>query len=219
MRVAFIGASSIAIATARTLSQRGHDVVIVDRDREKLDQLARDLDGGFLHGDGTLPAVLRELDPGHTDVLLCLTGSDQANLIASLVGRSLGFGRVVTRIDGGDFEHIAIELGLEDTIVPSRTISRFLSDMVEGRNILELSAAIKGDTTFFVFVAGEEDAGPIEALALPAQARVTHFYRENELHVAEPDTRLAKGDEVVIVTHRKLAGALEERWGGPDQTK
>jgi trk system potassium uptake protein TrkA len=213
MRVAFVGASSIAVATARALSRRGHDVVIVDRDREKLDQIAQDLDGGFLHGDGTRPAVLRELDPKHTDVLLCLTGSDQVNLIASLVGRSLGFGRVVTRIDEGDFEHIAIELGLEDTVVPSRTISRFLADVVEGRDILELSAALKGDATFFVFVAGEADEGAIGDLALPERARVTHFYREGELHVAEADARLAKGDEVVVVTHRKHLDALKERWG------
>ncbi len=212
MRVAFVGASSIAVATARALSRRGHDVVIVDRDREKLDQIAQNLDGGFLHGDGTRPAVLREVDPKHTDVLLCLTGSDQVNLIASLVGRSLGFGRVVTRIDEGDFEHIAIELGLEDTVVPSRTISRFLADMVEGRDILELSAALKGDATFFVFVAGDEDEGAIGDLALPEKSRVTHFYRDGELHVAEPEGRLAKGDEVVVVTHRKHLDALKERW-------
>jgi len=213
MRVAFVGASSIAVATARALSRRGHDVVIVDTDREKLDQIAQDLDGGFLHGDGTRPAVLREADPKHTDVLLCLTGSDQTNLIAGLVGRSLEFGRVVVRIDEGDFEHIAIELGLEDTVVPSRTISRFLADMVEGRDILELSAALKGDTTFFVFVAGEEEAGPVEALVLPEQARVTHFYRDGELHMAPPEARLAKGDEVVVVAHRKHLDALKERWG------
>lgn len=212
MRVAFVGASSIALATARALSRRGHDVVIVDLDRERLDQIAQDLDGGFLHGDGTRPAVLREVDPKHTDVLLCLTGSDQTNLIASLVGRSLGFGRVVTRIDEGDFEHIAIELGLEDTVVPSRTISRFLADIVEGRDILELSAALKGDATFFVFVAAEEDAGPVDSLALPEQARVTHFYRDGELHLASPDARLEKGDEVVVVAHRKHQGALKERW-------
>lgn len=213
MRVAFVGASSIAVATARALSRRGHDIVVVDRDREKLDQIAQDLDGGFLHGDGTRPAVLREIDPKHTDVLLCLTSSDQVNLIASLVGRSLGFGRVVTRIDEGDFEHIAIELGLEDTVIPSRTISRFLVDMVEGRDILELSAALKGDATFFVFVAGENDEEPVEALALPEKARVTHFYRDGELHLAEAGVRLAKGDEVVVVTHREHLDALKERWG------
>jgi trk system potassium uptake protein TrkA len=212
MRVAFVGASSIAVATAHALSRRGHDVVLVDLDREKLDQIAQDLDGGFLHGDGTRPALLRELDPKHTDVLLCLTGSDQTNLIASLVGRSLGFGRVVTRIDEGDFEHIAIELGLEDTVVPSRTISRFLADTVEGRDILELSAALKADATFFVFVVGEGDEGPVESLALPEEARVTHFYRDGELQMALPEARLAKGDEVVVVANRKHLDALKERW-------
>lgn len=217
MRVAFLGASAIAVAAAGILARRGHDVVIVDVDRERLDALATGLDCGFLHGDGTRPAVLRELDPEGTDFLICLSGSDQTNLIAGLVGRSLGFGRIVTRIDDPDFEHIAIELGLEDTVVPSRTIGRFLADMVEGRDILEFSAAIKGDAQFFVFVAREEDAGPIEALALPEGARVTHFYRDGDLHVAGPDARLARGDEVVVIAHRKLRGDLEKRWGAANR--
>jgi len=213
MRVAFVGASSLSIATAQALSRRGHDVVIVDSDREKLDRIAESLEGGFLHGDGTRPAVLRELDPKDTDVLLCLTGSDQVNLIASLVGRSLGFRRVVTRIDDDEFEHIAIELGLEDTVVPSQMVSRSLADMVEGRGIVELSAALKGDAAFFVFVAGERDAGRIDALALPERARVTHFYREDGLTIAEPEMQLQKGDEVVVVAHREQLHELEKRWG------
>ncbi len=213
MRVAFVGASSVAIATARSLLRRGHDVVIVDTDREKLDRIAETLEGGFLHGDGTRPAVLRELDPKGTDVLLCLTGSDQVNLIASLVGRSLGFRRVVTRIDDDEFEHIAIELGLDDTIVPAQMVSRSLADMIEGRDILELSAALKGDAAFFVFVAGEKDAGQIDELGLPARARVTHLYREGALTIAEPETQLRKGDEVVVVAHREELQELEKRWG------
>jgi trk system potassium uptake protein TrkA len=44
------------------------------------------------------PNILREVNPEQTDFLFCLTDSDQANVIASLVGRSLGFKRVVTSI-------------------------------------------------------------------------------------------------------------------------
>ena len=65
-------------------------------------------------------------------MLFCLTGSDQANIISSLVGRSLGFGRVVTKINDPEFEHICIELGLEDMIIPARTVGRHLAEMFEG---------------------------------------------------------------------------------------
>jgi hypothetical protein len=48
-------------------------------------------------------------------------------------GRSLGFPRVVARVDDDDFEHICIELGLEETVIPARTIARYLVDVVHER--------------------------------------------------------------------------------------
>jgi trk system potassium uptake protein TrkA len=158
MRIVFVGGTSLAVAAARILTERGHEVVIIDADREKLDALGESLDIGLLLGDGTRPELLREADPGDTDFLFCLTDSDQSNLIASLVGRSLGFRRVVARIEDAEFEHIALELGLEDTVVPARTIGRHLADMVEGSSPLELSAAIKGEVVVIT------DAKNVEAL-------------------------------------------------------
>ena len=93
MRVVFIGAGVLSVATARYLLKRGNEVVIIERDKSRIDELSQELDCGFLHGDGSKPALLREADPDHTHTLFCLTNSDQANIIASLVGRSLGFER------------------------------------------------------------------------------------------------------------------------------
>lgn len=58
---------------------------------------------------GVLVALLREADPSRTDFLFCLTGNDQTNILASLAGRSLGYGRVVPKIDDPEFEHLCIE--------------------------------------------------------------------------------------------------------------
>ncbi len=139
MRAVLIGAGSVAVATARQLLAHGHEVVIIERDKDRIDALMGDLDCGYIHGDGSRPAILREAGPEHSDLLFCLTGSDQANIIASLVGRSLGFRRVVTKIDDPAFEHICIELGLDGTIIPARTIGQHLADMAEGQEPPELS--------------------------------------------------------------------------------
>ncbi len=215
MRVVCVGAGSLTLRTARALVERGHEVVIIEHDKGRIAELPEDLDCGVLHGDGTRPALLREADPGSTDVLLCLTGNDQANIIASLVGRSLDFPRVVTRIQDEEFEHICIELGLENTVIPARTIGRYLADLVEGHDVLELSAVIRGDARTFVFVARQEDEGRIEDLGLPKPARITHLYREGRLLFGDADAKLQRGDEVVVITDRKHLDALRERWGGP----
>lgn len=214
-RIVFVGASSLAVAAARLLIERGHELVIIDVDRDKLDAIGKGLDVGLLHGDGTRPDLLREADPAGSDCLFCLTDSDQLNLIGSLVGRSLGFRRVVTRIEDPEFEHIALELGLEDTVVPARTIGRHLADMVEGSNPLELSAAMKGDARFFLFVARDEDVGPVSDLGLPKLARATHLYRGGHLVLLDPDTKIAAGDEVVLITDVPTLQHLQERWSVP----
>jgi len=212
MRMAFVGAGSVAISTARDLSKQGHDVIIVEKNKDKIEELSEQLDCGFIHGDGTRPDILKEIGPENTEVIFCFTSNDQSNIIASLVARSLGFEKVVTKLEDPEFNHIAIELGLESIIVPSRTIARYLADMAEGRNILEISSIIKGDARVFSFVIHEKFKGPLDHLELPKECRIMCIYRQNELLLPQDDTKLILDDEVVIITHQKQLNSLREQF-------
>ena len=212
MRTVFIGAGKVSIGTAKALIKKGHEVVIIEIDKAKIDELSEDMDCSFLQGDGSQPNLLREVNPAQTDVLYCLTDSDQANVIASLVGRSLGFKRIVTGIGDPQFESVCHELGLKDTIIPSRTISRYLEDMVSGTENVELSMVLKDEARFFTFTAEEENAVPVKELKLPAEARAVCYYRDGRFALADEGSKLKKGDEVVVLTHSKNMPALQERW-------
>jgi trk system potassium uptake protein TrkA len=54
----------------------------------------------------------RPVDVSDTEVLYCPTNQDQTHVIASLVGRSLGFRRVVPKIDDPELEQIRDEVVL-----------------------------------------------------------------------------------------------------------
>jgi trk system potassium uptake protein TrkA len=213
MRAVFVGASALAVMTARILLERGHEVVMVERNKERVDALTNELDCGYLLGDGSKPALLREADPEHTQFLFCLTGNDQTNIIAGLVGRSLGFQRVVTKIEDAEFEHICIELGLKDTIIPTRTIGRYLADMFQGMDLLELSGLIKDQARIFSFVAGDEDEGTPSELNLPADCRIVCLYHDGKFVLPNESTKLRQGDEVVLISHSRNIAQLAERWG------
>ncbi len=212
MRTVFVGAGKVSIGTAKALIKKGHEVVIIETDKARIDELSEEMDCSFLQGDGSQPNILREVNPAQTDVLYCLTNSDQANVIASLIGRSLGFKRVVTSIGDPQFEGICHELGLTDTIIPSRTISRYLEDMVGGTENVDLSAVIKDEARFFTFAAKEEDAVPVKELKLPAEARAVCYYRDGKFSHADEETTFRIGDEVVVLTHSKNMPALQKRW-------
>ncbi len=218
MRIAFVGAGEVTVMTAQTLIQQKHEVIIIESDREKIDRLSEELDCSFLHGDGGKPAILLEVGPEQTDMLFCLADNDQANLIASLVGRSMGFTRVVTSIEDPDLEEICRELGLEETIVPARTSSRHLLNMVRGLDSVELSTVLKNEARFFTFVVEKEDTKTVEELELPEESRVICYYREDQFHFADDDTPLKADDEVIILTHSKHLQELKDRWA-PKEAK
>jgi trk system potassium uptake protein TrkA len=212
MRTVFVGAGKVSLGTAKALIKKGHEVVIIETDKARIDELSEEMDCSFLQGDGSQPNILSEVNPAQTDVLYCLTDSDQANVIASLVGRSLGFKRVVTSIGDPQFEGICHELGLKDTIIPSRTISRYLEDMVGGTENIDLSAVIKDEARFFIFTAKEENAVAAKDLKLPADAKVICYYRDGKFSHADEETTFRIGDEIVILTHGKNMAALQERF-------
>ena len=212
MRAVFIGAGKVSVETANALIKNGHEVIIIETVKAKIDELSEEMDCSFLQGDGSQPNLLREVNPAQTDILYCLTDSDQANVIASLIGRSLGFKRVVTSIGDPQFEDICRELGLKDTIIPSRTISRYLVDMVGGGENVELSMVIKDEARFFTLTAKEEDTVAAKDLELPADAKVICYYRDGKFSHADEKTTFRIGDEVVILTHSKNMPALQERW-------
>lgn len=212
MKIVFVGAADLAVMTARLLIDHGHDVVIIERDKAVIDDLHEEMDCAFLHGDGTRPHILREAGPEQTDILFCLTNHSQENIIASLVGRSLGFRQVITSIGDPEFEPICEKLGLEHTIVPTRTISRYLVDIVRGVDVLELSTLLRGDARFFSFTARTQDATAPDSLELPARTKIVCLYRDGDFTLPEDVSKLHEGDLVVVITSSEHIPTLRERW-------
>ncbi|MCO6437577.1 MAG: TrkA family potassium uptake protein [Phycisphaerae bacterium] len=212
MRIVIIGAGDMGSMTARAVLDRGGEVIIIEENRERIESLTDDMSCGFLHGDGSKPKILKEAGPSQTDVLFCLTSNDLVNIVASVIGQSLGYERVVTRIEDPSYEGVCRQLGLKDTIVPNQTISRYLVDLTRGRDVLELSTMIRGEARFFEFQAGKEDKGTIGELDLPKDARAICFYRDDEFHLADAESHIQKGDRVIILTHSRHVDELRNRW-------
>ncbi|MFP3899193.1 MAG: potassium channel family protein [Dehalococcoidia bacterium] len=212
MRIVFSGASPLTIITAKALIKQGHEVIIIEANKEKIDQVSDELDCSFLHGDSAKPAVLSQVDPKNSDILFCLTNSDQINIITSLLGRSMGFKRVITSIEDMDLVQLCRELGLEDTIVPVWTMSRHLDSVVRGLDNIDLFTLLKEEARFFTFMAGRDDAVCVSELGLPKDAKVIFYYRDNKFHFASEDTKLRQGDEVIILTHSNNLADFNERW-------
>ena len=212
MRIVFVGAGDLSVETATLLIARKHEIVIIESDAEKIESLSDSLDCSFLHGDGSKPQILAEAGPEQADFLFCLTENDQYNIIAALVGRSLGYSRVVVQIHDVDYLNICQELGLEHTITPSKTISRYLADTVSGIDVLELSSLIKCEARCMMIEIDKQTKGKVADLELPDEARVICLYRDEQFMLTDADTSLQAKDEALILTHSKHLAELTKRF-------
>lgn len=215
MRIALIGAGLTTVGAAEILIRRQAEVVIVEQDKERIEALVDTLDCGFIHGDGSKPAVLREVGPQHTDVLCCFTDNDQSNILASLVGRSLGFRRIFTKIDDAEFQPICIELGLTDLIIPHRQAARALADLAFGTLPEDFAEFFKCGSRLFSLIVREEDVGPVEELSLPKRCAAICVYRHDEMLLPKAGFALKLKDEMVVLAHEDSLPELRERWAVP----
>ena len=219
MRVVFTGTGPLTVMAAELLVKKGCEVVIIEPNQDRIDELSDQLDCGFINQDGSRPAVLREVSPENTDALLCLSDSDQDNILASLVGRSLGFKRVITKIDDPDFQHICLELKLDDVVIPDRETAKALVDMLEGREHFDLASAIKGDIRFYNIVIAEDSPATVADLELPDHTKVIALTRDDDSVVAAEDTKLAPGDEAIVITTEQALTELKKRFASDHAVK
>jgi trk system potassium uptake protein TrkA len=116
LRVVIVGGQHVGYHAARHLSERGHDVVIVEKDRDRVDFLSEQYDATVIHGDGGRRSILQQAGLDQSDVVAALTGYGAMTNIgictmAAEIDPDVG---TVARIDHGDRDEYD---GLVDRVV------------------------------------------------------------------------------------------------------
>ena len=85
MSIIIIGAGEVGYHLARRLSHEKQDVVIIDRDPEKIRRVQNTLDVQAIQGSGGSVGVLKEAGISEASMVIAVTNSDEANMISCLV--------------------------------------------------------------------------------------------------------------------------------------
>jgi len=104
MRVIIVGAGEVGYQIAKFLCAEGIDVVVVDKDKGKLNRIAEELDVATIEGEGGDPSALKEAEADRADILLAVTNSDETNMIACLLAKAMfNIPRKIARIRTPDY--------------------------------------------------------------------------------------------------------------------
>lgn len=203
MRIVVVGASRFGINTATQLIEKGHEVLMIDKDLERLEEIGEQLDCGMIHGDGSTPSIQREAFADHADVLILLTNVDNVNILAAIVGRSVGFERVIPQIVGSEFLAACTELGLEDLITPHQTVAHSIVEMLEEKEESTLDLNFGSNMLVRRYWIGENKAGKrIDEMGLPKTCRVLGIVRDEIDKLVSDDTKIERDDCIVVIVEK-----------------
>ncbi|MEA1970208.1 MAG: NAD-binding protein, partial [Thermodesulfobacteriota bacterium] len=85
MRVIVIGAGEVGYNIADILSKEGNDIIIVDKDEERLKSISENLDVQTIVGSGSSPQVLKKAKLSQAEMVVAVTDSDETNIVACLL--------------------------------------------------------------------------------------------------------------------------------------
>lgn len=131
LRTSIVGGGDVGVQLAELLGPRGFLDRLVEVDRTRCWALAERLhDVQVLHGDGTNIAFLRDEQIARADALLAVTGSDEANLMTSLLARELGVERVFALVHRPGYAGVYSHLGVTGTVSPHETIAHVMRGLL-----------------------------------------------------------------------------------------
>lgn len=198
LRVVVVGGGRVGFRTARTLDNRGHDVVVIEADTARSDRIADEYVATVIEGDATRPSVLRQADLEGSDVLAALTDDAGTNLAACLTAERYGspIRTIMRRTDAGDDEYDDL---VDATVFPERAGARTAVNAVDpGMRALEDMA---GDIE--ILVVQVADGAPVAGrslteIGLPVGSLVVSG--ADGASIAGAETTLEAGRSFVVAT-------------------
>ena len=151
LRIIIVGCGKVGRTLVEQLSQEGHDIVIIDRDGQKIQQLAGLYDIMGIQGNGASYSVLKEAGIESTDLMIAVTESDELNLLCCIVAKQVGNCAAIARVRTPDYSR---EAGyLRETLGLAMIINPEMEAAAEAARILYLPTALEIDS----FAHGQAD--------------------------------------------------------------
>ena len=219
--VLIVGGSRIAVYLARQLIGMGIRVKIIEKDREKSEQI-KDLlpKAEVAHCDGASPDVLEEEGMEAFDAFVALTGSDEINLIISSYARRVGVDKVICKVNEDHYYDLAVSFALEDIVRPRHIIAQQVLQYVRGMvnssdasGVESLRRIMEGKLEVLEFRAGPGSVcigRSLRELPIREDVLLAAIIRSGKCRIPRGDDIIQTDDGVLAVTTRHGMTSLED---------
>ena len=216
-RVLIAGGGNIGVRLALALEQT-NQVKIIERDPRRARVISEQLNRAIvLVGDAADEELLLEENVDNVDVFCALTNSEEANILSSMLAKSLGAHKVMALINRAAYVDLVEAGSIDIAISPQQvTIGSLLAHVRRGdvakvhslrRGAAEAIEAIAHGTEKESRVVGRK----IEDIELPKGTAIVALVRDDKVIIAHHDTVIETDDHVILfMTDRRKIERLEQ---------
>lgn len=218
-QVIVTGGGRISYYLARRLLREGISVKIIEKERERCEELAELLPNArIVLADASNETILERENIKNNDALVNLTGLDELNVLLSIYGDRVGVPQVVTKLSHYEDVSIFENLPIGGTVSPkelcTNAIVRYVRAMQNqvGAAITVHSIA-NGKAEAIEFIVDEQTKHCDEMLKnVPIKKGViiASIYRGKQIIFPYGDSSFRKGDRLVVVSSGDIIQNLNE---------
>ena len=134
MRIVIIGLGTSGKTILQNLASEGHNVTIIDEDKEKVESLIEKYDVTGVVGNGACMDILKEGGVKGADLAIVLTDSDELNIFTCLVAKKIGVKNTITRVRNPDYSEQIMqmqdELGISMIVNPEKDTASEIFNLI-----------------------------------------------------------------------------------------
>jgi trk system potassium uptake protein len=201
-RYAVIGLGKFGATVVRTLHERGHEVVAIDRDRGRVQEV-RDTSTQAIEANCTDQDTLRALGLHDADAVVVSLGEQMdASILVTLYLKELGLREIVVKAVSEDHGKILHLIGATEIVHPERDTARRVARGLGLRSIVEYLPLAADSSLVEVQVPAEFLGKTLAELEIRKrfQVLVVAIKRGEGLVIATGgDERLVAGDILVLI--------------------
>ena len=203
MRVAIAGAGNVGRSIARELIDKGHQVLLVERDAShiKVGSVPR---ADWVQADACELDTLREARFETCDVVIAATGDDKVNLVVSLLAKTeFAVDRVVARVNHPKNEWLFNDSwGVDVAVSSPRLLAALVEEAVSVGDLVRLMTFRQGEANL-VEITLPDDAWVIghavREVLWPRDTALVAVLREGHVMLPSPTQQFQAHDELMLL--------------------
>ncbi len=222
LNIIIVGCGKVGVTLIEQLAQEGHDITVIDKNAEKIQNMTNLYDVMGIVGNGASYSVQKEAGIEGTDLIIAVTESDELNLLCCTVAKRVGNCAAIARVRNPEYNkeisYLRDKLGLAMVINPEYEVSREAARILYLPSALEVNSFAHGQAELIKFKIPEGnllDGMTIANLSQHVKTKVLicAIERDGEVIIPSGNFTMVAGDVASFVSSRKKVKPFLENIG------